>query len=300
MGVAPGEPLPFRLKGVIFYGRLVLLPLMVLAIIQIGNRLERKEYVWIGFALLAIHGASDMFIRVSRSSILLCMLLLAFLSVTGGFRLKRSTVLIGLGLALFTIYMMPIVMQYRLILILEPDVSLVTAFQRAFWSAQGSVMATFLNGLSTVYFRIPGIETTWAIVNTGTEPLGLNTFSAMRGSSGITGYLTHTLYRIEPNYFTLFAPGFVGWLYLVGGDIGVATGASVLAWVCVSLPCRLNYAGTDNGPLFNTFLLWILFLCLTDGTLDSNVLLLVSGVMTLTIWNSFFAWMTIRGLGKGR
>lgn len=288
MGAPPGEPLPFRLKGVIFYGRLVLLPLMILAIIQLGNRLERREYIWIGFALLAMHGASDMFIRVSRSSVLQCVLLLAFLSVSGGLRLKRSIVLTGLGLAAWGIYMMPILMQSRLILISEPNIGPMQAFLNAFWSAQSAALDTFLKGLSTVYFRIPGIETTWAIDNTGVEPLGLNALSVVRGPSGIAGYLTHTLYRIEPNYFTLFAPGFVGWLYLVGGHIGVGIGAAILAWVCVSIPSRLNGANTGNGPLFNTFLLWMLFLCLTDGTIDGNVLLLTSGVVALAAWNCIF------------
>lgn len=290
MGVDPGEPLPFRLKGLVFYGRLVLLPLMIMAIVHLGTRLNRKDYVWVGLLLLAIHGISDMVIRVSRSSLLLCLLLLVFMAIVGGFRVRRSGVVIGAVLMLAAIYLMPIVMHYRLLLITGAGDGF-ALFQQAFSTGNEAAISVLKRGLATVYFRIPGIETMWAIGNSQTEPLGEMLLPTLHSAFGMAGYLTFTLYRISPAEYTLWAPGFVGWLYLAGGYVGIAIGASVLAWICVVLPRYSNRAETGNGPLFNTFLLWVLFLCLTDGTLDSNILLLASGLLALVVWNYVLASM---------
>jgi hypothetical protein len=90
MGVDPGEPLPFRLKGVIFYARHVLIPLLILAIIYRATLASETRSVSVGLILLAMHGVSDAILRGSKSSLLLCLLLVVFLAASEGMRIRRK------------------------------------------------------------------------------------------------------------------------------------------------------------------------------------------------------------------
>ena len=55
----------------------------------------------------------------------------------------------------------------------------------------------------------------------------------------------------------------------------------MLALLCVRIP-RWFYGGRLRwSPVANTFFLWVLFVSLTDGTLDGNFLLIAAGVTTL-------------------
>jgi hypothetical protein len=113
------------------------------------------------------------------------------------------------------------------------------------------------------------------------EPLGPGLFETIRSQFGVTGYLNFEIYQVPVEAYTLYAPGFVGWLYLAGGWSGLTIGSIVLALLCVWMP-RWFYGGRLLWPpVANTFFLWILFVSLTDGTLDGNFLLIAAGVSTL-------------------
>jgi len=280
MGVTPGEPLPFRLKGVVFYARHVLIPLLILAIIYRAALAGNRRLFSVGLLLLAIHGISDTILRGSRSSLLLCLLLAVFLSASGGLRIHRRGILILVGLIIGAILLIPTITQYRMLRI-ESDAGLWQLFVSAFDSANHDPLSTLKRSFNSIYFRIPGIETAWAIGSLVSEPLGAGLIETVRSQFGVTGYLNFNIYQVPVEANTLFAPGFVGWFYLAGGWPGLAIGGLALAILCVWLP-RLIYAGRLRwSPLANTFFLWILFISLTDGTLDSNFLLITAGLATL-------------------
>ncbi len=280
MGVDPGEPLPFRLKGLVFYARLIVLPLLILTLIYLGKIATNSWVVRAGLFLLLAHGISDMMLRGSRSILLLCILLTIFLAASGGMRLKRNGILIGSALLLAAVSLMPVVMKYR-ILRFTSNEDPITVLGHAMRATGESLPQLLLNGLSVLYYRIPGIETMWAILSVKAEPLGSALIPTLISPFGITGYLTFTAYQVPPESNTLFAPGFVGWLYLAGGMIGLVLGALVLAWVCVIVPRLIYGAGLQCAPVANTFLLWILFVSMTDGTLDSNLYIIAAGLISL-------------------
>lgn len=280
MGVAPGEPLPYRLKGIVFYARHVLIPLLILALVCHATFARDHRSLYAGLLLLAIHGVSDAILRGSRSSLLLCLLLAVFLAASGGLRIRRRGMLLLGGLVLGAILLIPTITRYRT-LRYESDAGLWQLFSGAFSAANHDLLSIGMRSFSSVYFRIPGIETTWAINSLVNEPLGNGLFDIMRSQFGVTGYLNFDIYQVPVETYTLFAPGFVGWLYLAGGWIGLAVGSIALALLCVHLP-RLLYCGCLRwSPLGNTFFLWILFISLTDGTLDSNFRLIFAGVGAL-------------------
>jgi hypothetical protein len=216
MGVAPGEPLPFRLKGVIFYARQALVPLLILALIYCATLASERRLLLVGILLLAIHGVSDAILRGSRSSLLLCLLLVFFLSVSGGIRIRRKGLIIIGGLLFGAILLMPTIMHYRM-LRFESDAGLWQLLANAFSTANQDFIGVLQSSFNLIYFRIPGIETIWAISGLVKEPLGSGLIETMRSQFGVTGYLNFEIYRIPVELNTLYAPGFVGWLYLVGG-----------------------------------------------------------------------------------
>jgi hypothetical protein len=240
----------------------------------------------ISLLLLAVHGVSDAILRGSRSSLLLSLLLAAFLSASGGLRIKRRGMLFLAVLMLGAIFLVPTFTLYRAYRI-NSDADLWQLFLSAFSVANHDLLIIVMRSLSTVYFRIPGIETTWAISSLVSEPLGLRLIDIMHSPFGLTGYLSFDIYQVQFQDYTLFAPGFVGWLYLAGGWLGLLTGSIVLALLCVHLP-RYIYGGYLQSPqLANTFLLWVVFISITDGTLDSNFMLISSGIGTLAALEFF-------------
>jgi hypothetical protein len=236
----------------------------------------------VGLLLLTIHGISDTVLRGSRSSLLLCLLLAIFLCASGGLRIQRKGIAILGCLVLGSILLIPTIMQYRA-LRFESDAGTWQLLVNAFGSANHDLLAVVRRSFNSVYFRIPGIETAWAVSGSVSEPLGPELIDTIRSQFGVTGYLNFNIYQVPIEAYTLYAPGFVGWLYLAGGWPGVAIGSIVLALLCVQLP-RLLYGGRLHwSPLANTFFLWILFLSLTDGTLDGNFLLIAAGVASLFV-----------------
>ena len=293
MGVPTGEPLPFRLKGIVFYGRTVVLPLMILALINFGTKLDSRPLALLGVSLLVVHGVSDMMLRGSRSSLLLCLLLALFLIVGRGFKVRRMGLVIMAALVLAAIWLMPIVLQYRM-LRMHSDAGLWGLMQQAFAASHDDALALLKHALLNVYYRIPGIETAWAIINVDGKPLGSALWTTVRSPFGMTGYLNFTLYHVPAEENTLYAPGFIGWLYLAGGHVLLLLGPALLAWVCVRVPCWVFTSGSPNAPIVNAFLLWILFLTLTDGTPDANVLLITSGLVALAGWELIGKWVRRR------
>jgi hypothetical protein len=100
---------------------------------------------------------------------------------------------------------------------------------------------------------------------------------------GIAGYMTRVIHSLGEESNTLLAPGFVGWLYVVAGlpaiILGsIATGVlSVIGWKF------LDRRYIETGPVAQVFFLWMLFIALTEGTLDSMIHMLVVGLTTMVI-----------------
>ncbi len=216
MGAPPGPALPFRAKGIVFYGRQVVLPLLILYMIVIGTRLNNRWVVQSGILLLITHAVSDIFLRGTRSSLLLCALMLVFLMVSGGLKIRRLGMSVFLVGGLTAIWLMPTVMNYRVLRFTSTD-SMYSAMAKAFSGSSEGGLAQLFRALTDLYLRIPGIETLWAMSSLAATPLDGRLFEVIRSSFGVTGYLNFDVYRISPELYTLFAPGYIGWWYLAAG-----------------------------------------------------------------------------------
>lgn len=282
MGASSGEPLPFRLKGIVFYASVVFVPLLIALLIYAAEQCEHKLMSSFGILLMIVHGVALMLLRGSRSSLLLSILLLAFLVMAGGLKLQRNQkIFIGI-FVLGAFFMVPVMTIYRNLRV-EQGMLLFEAITHALYLAQNDLAGTFLKGIKFVLFRMPGIESLWCMLAQGVTPLGTRIFDVFASLNGVAGHLTYNIYPLKPEHNTLLAPSFVGWFYLVAGLPAVAIGGvlaallSVIGWVVTSR----NYL--KCGLIAQTFLLWMLFVALTEGTLDTMGLLVFSGIACITI-----------------
>lgn len=280
MGTAPGTVLPFRLNGVIFYVRTILIPLVLLLAIYI---LERNGDIFASrFAILVLilHAIMDMFLRSSRSSLLLGLLLLLFLIMVGGLKITRNERILGGVMLMAGIFMVPLMTQYRRMRV-QLDMSFLDAFSSAVTALGGDWLGQIFSGMKFVLFRMPGIESLWCMLSWNAKPLGVSALEVLASKSGIAGYLTYSVYNIAESDHTLLAPGFVGWFYLVGGFPMIALG-SILTGIVVVIGWKCLEVGfIQCAPIAKVFFLWILFLALTEGTLDSMTYMLMVGVTSL-------------------
>lgn len=284
MGAESGEPLPFRLKGIIFYARFVMIPLMILLIIELSERHGHMIASRFGIALLMTHGVVEMLLRGSRSSILLIILLLVFLIISGGLKLYRKEKMLAFVVLILGLFMIPIMTEYRQLRLLE-HLTVIDALTTSVYHLGINSWSTLLAGVEFVLFRMPGVEAVSAIEamtrSMDLEPLGIHAIDVLKSKQGIAGYLTNVLYSIPVESNTLSAPSFVGWFYLVGGMPAVIAGAILLSILVIFGWRLLNSKSLVCRPVVQTFFLWVLFIALTDGVLDSMAFMIVVGVLVL-------------------
>jgi len=282
MGVDSGEPLPFRLKGIIFYARYIMIPLLIVLLIYLSGRSDHTLVARLGILLLLTHGVVDMLLRGSRSSLLLCLLLLLFLIMSGGLKLYRNEKILALFLLGLGLFMVPIMTEYRMQRVAQ-HLPVIDAISMSFSTLVSGGWTTLLGGIEFVLFRMPGIEAVSAIISMDAEPLGMRAIDVFQSKQGMAGYLTHDVYLYPQEVNNLAAPGFIGWLYLVRGVSAVAIGSIVLAIVVTVGWYSLDSGYLTCSPVAQTFFLWMLFHGLTEGTFDSMLFMLVVGVLTLLV-----------------
>lgn len=280
MGASVTDALPFRMKGFVFYARTVSLPLALLLCIYLAEHGGKLVVSRAGIITLLAHSVTDMLMRNSRSSLLLAFLLLGFLILAGGLRLRTGEkVLFGI-LATAAFLAVPVMTEFRQIRLMQ-GLPHMDALSSAIKVASEDWVLQFFKGIRFVLFRMPGIESLWCEIALDAKPLGISSLDIINSKNGIAGYLSYTIHPIRESDNTLLAPGFVGWFFLVAGMPAIVMGAlltgaiSVLGW---------KYLGLQqfrSGAVAQTFLLWILFIALTEGTLDSMLLMLLAGIVTV-------------------
>ena len=280
MGADSGEPLPFRLKGVIFYARFIMLPLLIIFLIYLSERSGHKIVARFGVLFLLSHGVIDMLLRGSRSGLLLSALLLVFLVMSGGLKLHRNEKFLAVFVLIVGLFMVPIMTEYRAYRVVE-HLPVVEAILTSISAIGNEWWGTLLSGIEFVLFRMPGIEAVSAIIGMDTVPLGMHAGEVFQSKQGVAGYLTHDVYLITRDANTLAAPGFIGWFYLVAGVPAAAIGSVMFAVIVVMGWRLLNDKYFICLPVARTFFLWMLFHALTEGTLDSMLYMLVVGMLTI-------------------
>lgn len=280
MGAPSGEPLPFRLKGVVFYASTVFIPLLIALLINSAEKCGHKLSVNLGILFMIAHGIVLMLLRGSRSSLLLSLLLLIFMVIVGALKLQRNQKLLIFIFILLAFFMVPVMTIYRNLRIEQGADSLV-ALTQAILIINNNWLGSVLKGVEFVLFRMPGIESLWCMLAQGAQPLGHQILNVFSSNNGVAGYLTYSIYPLKPTDNTLLAPGYVGWFYLVAGLPGAILSGAAAALIAVIGWIFMNSKFLRSKMVAKVFLLWMLFVALTEGTLDIMGLLVLSGIVCI-------------------
>jgi hypothetical protein len=136
-------------------------------------------------------------------------------------------------------------------------------------------------GIKFVFFRIPGIEALWCMLANGAQPLGSQSREALQSINGIAGHLSYNIYFTKFEDNSLSAPSYLGWFYLVGGLPALVFGGFIASVVSAFGWRFLGRNCLECAPVAQVFLLWMLFVALTEGTLDTMIYLVLAGVAFL-------------------
>lgn len=280
MGAPPGEALPFRLKGAIFYMRTIALPLIVLMIIYLAERGGNIVTSRFGVLILVSHGVTDMLLRNSRSAFLLVILLLVFLMLADGIRLGRKEKILLAVLTTLAFIMVPIMTEYRNARV-AGQLSLADALLYSLNIGGNGWQTQAFKGITFVLFRMPGTEALWSMLSLGAEPLGIHSIDVIKSKDGMAGHLSYVLNSVKESDITLLATGFVGWFYLVAGLPAIVLGSICTGTLSVIGWNYLDRRYIESGPVAQVFFLWMLFIALTEGNLDSMAYILFVGILTI-------------------
>lgn len=282
MGALPGEALPFRLKGVVFYVRIIALPLIVLTAIYLADRGGNIATSRFGVLILISHGVTDMVLRNSRSAFLLALLLLVFLMLADGIRLARKEKIFFAVLTTLAFIMVPIITEYRNARV-AGQLPLADALRYALNVGWNDWQAQVFKGIKFVLFRLPGTEALWNMLSLGAEPLGAHSIDVIKSKDGVAGHLSSVLNPLRESDLSLMATGFVGWFYLLAGMPAIVLGSICTGTISIIGWNYLDHRYIESGPVAQVFFLWMLFVALTEGNLDSMAYMLFVGVLTIVL-----------------
>jgi hypothetical protein len=263
---AEGVYLPFRLAGVVFYTRFVVIPGLILLLIWSGEESGLGEGVAFGLLLLMIHGMSETVLKGSKAGLLWLLVQLGMLWVLTNRLTKRrgtwSLILIGMNLALF-----PAIQAYRLGRTSDADLSINYGMSQALGSmlqGSGQMSGMLEAALKMTAFRFTGMDLLLPILGSGVQKLGLGYFFdpyvGRVMTTDVYGYSEHAIQGI--------APGVVGWFYLVGGNLLVVIGIVCLLisqWLFWRALSRLRLRAL---PVAQVLCAFIIFGFWMDGAFD--------------------------------
>lgn len=266
--------LPFRLAGIISYGRLMFIPALLLMLIWCSQRAGSVAWRTRGVVLLFLHGISEVILRTSRGELAVLLLLLGFLLLTSSGRLKRSEMGVLFAVLSITAIFAPIFSEYRYYRIANPTESALVALDRSmrssFKNGPGFV-ELFAQGASLAVLRVTGVEMLLAYTGLGVSPLGSSVLAVIASPRGVAGYVTQDILGYPSYAIHTSAVSLVGWFYLVGGEdklvIVAMAGFCVAVWGLWRLLARLRLHSLPVAQAL--FLSWVYSLA-TEGLLDAQ------------------------------
>jgi hypothetical protein len=282
---AENASLPYRLAGVVFYTRSVLLPALILLVIWIADQHRLKRKLKLGIALLLAHGVLDALLRSSRSALLYSLLGLLFLTILTGRFTRRRLQVIGAGV-LLSLLLFPVFTAYRYARLASNLIEVIPALRAGLATLPDAGTSEELasNTLSSIVFRVTGVNSMLEIMENGRRPLGL------LHASRATDFFNNEITYLPPDALSANAPSLVGWFYLLGGNEFV-----VIGMFCFLVGVHLVWNSLRTSNLRSRWVAKASFLVLlipaaVDGALD----LLTWSFMMLGLSIAIAEWLLCR------
>lgn len=256
------EPLPLHLSGLIFYSHTMVLPILIISAICLAE--AARKYFWsrAGMALFILWALADVILRSSRASLMLVPLLLLFLSIGGGIKVRKAEALAGFGIGFMAIILSPLIWSYRV-----SRLSGCGSFAalKASVSSFSFTTAGLAKSISFIFFRVPGIDIPVIISGFKVKILGAEAFDVLFSEKGYSWYIGHSAFGLPFDAPNGFATPFIGQWYMAWGYpgimlAGIAVGVfSVAAWNSLLKCC------SPLAPVARAFFLLLFFWGFTEG-----------------------------------
>lgn len=256
------DPLPLRLSGLIFYFHTMLLPILIVAAICLAETARRHFWSRAGIILLIIWAVSDVLLRSSRASLMLVPLLLLFLALSGGIKIRKAEALAGFGIGFMAIILSPLIWSYR-VFRLSGCGSF--AALKASVSSFSFTTAGLAKSLSFIFFRVPGIDIPVIVSGFKVKVLGAEAFDVLFSEKGYSWYLGHFAFGLPFDAPNGFATPFIGQWYMAWGYPGIVLAGIAAGVFSVTAWDRLMKCGSPLAPVARAFFLLLFFWGLTEG-----------------------------------
>ena len=256
--------LSFRLGGWILYTRTTLILGLILLLIWCSDKGGLKRYFTVGLVLLLIHGISESLLTTSRGFILTLILDVIFLLILTG-RLSRHRLGLAAAAAAITLMLWPLVSSYRSTREIDYKVPITTSLHEAvesLYTGPSTYFEESVNDLQSIFFRT-GMRSLFPIMGSDPEPFGMKVFETK-----ITDFYTNDVVGYSPEHHTSSAPSLFGWLYLLGGNIAVVIGISLLTVILWFFWLYLSRIKLVSLPVSQALFLGFILGISIEGTLD--------------------------------
>jgi len=287
---AEAPSLPFRLAGIVYYGRLVTIPGLLLVTIWCADQIGSRTSLVVALVLAVIYAATDMILRASRGSLATILLSIGLLFLLTG-RMTRGRIWRFIVVAGVIVPLWPIMTLYRLSRTIQ-DASISASFRLgldALTNADVTITQTLMEAMRFLIMRITGAVSLVPAIGADVGPLGPGAVTS------VTRFFTAEVMEYPPEAIHTSAPSLVGWFYLVGGNVSVIAGVfglTLALWIIWYhlRRSKLHCLAVDQALVAT----WILFVAV-DADLDRAHLPALSCLASVVVCE----WVTRLGQRRG-
>jgi hypothetical protein len=265
--------LPFRLAGIIYYTRTILIPALLLLLIWCSEQVGWYKKSMIGLILLFLHGFTQTILTTTKAGILSILILAFLLFLLTGFKIRKGHIWFFGGSLLMGIFLFSVAAEYRL-----ARISGVGSLISMLSIATESIQHWFLNfgdilsyAFSTIFLRFTGVEMLMVYTGLDIKPLAQHAWKVIAAPGGLSTYVTLDIFGYLSHAKNSVAPGMVGWFYLVGGTSLVIFGLVGFTIVTHLLWKILTRMKLRSLPVARVLFLSLLQMIAMDGVLEGLI-----------------------------
>ena len=277
MGVLGIEPLhmPFKIEGIIISIRNILIPSIFSLSLWLSAKQSYSKYTKITIILFALHSIVDTFLRGTKGSSIANMIIcVTLLMLIARIEITFKNKILLLSMALIAILVFPLMRIYRGLRIEDADmVFSKDILLKTFYNFKDIPLVELLvDALQSIFLRFAGSDMTIIFNYVNVQPLLLSphtTFNMLLFNK-LGHFITYLLFG-EWSSTTVILPGIVGWFYLLGGNIFVVFGFSLIPLVVLIFWQKLSNMNLYILPIVQLIFAGLLLNILSSGGIEQII-----------------------------
>lgn len=294
MGAEPVN-LPFYLAGIIFYTRTAVIPGLLLTLMWCARGMRRTKYFVLALSMLFVHAVSEIVLRGTKGGLIFALAaVVVFWLLTNS--LNKVRIALAAIVLLFSLWLWPVVSLYR-------DVRL-SSLREPLWGSLMQVISEVWAdpvlpaqlagiGVKSFIIRLTGVNLLLPITSGVTTPMGVGRFF----DPEVEKVVRVDIMGYSPEIPQGISPGLLGWFYVVGGNIFVATGTLGFTMLAQLVWSALGRSRMAVLPVVQSLVMVNIIGMAVDGVFDavnvSRGIMVTAGSVLMCEW-------VVRSIGGAR